>query len=722
MKKLTLAALVLLFSHAIPTYGQYLTGHDHAGNYELGTLEDQGSKGYGFGAWYFHNADGGSFLAAAAEQGANSALIDVDGKSFGMWATGFSDVGRLLTSSLADGAMLEFMLAYSWDNGNRGFVLYNGDWTTEKFNFNINDNGYSWTGGSAPSTAWTGYREHGVAIKFTFTREGNDLVYNFKSLTADEPSGSGTITGVNIDRIKFYVSGAEGEGAGKNMYFNSLMAGYDDPTKITGTTNITIHGNIELGANQTLSTNNFTIPDGNSFTILSDATSTGSFIPKGNVTGSIVMQRFISGGWDWHFLSSPVIDQPIVGAGNFITFPNGIGDPNVDFYQYDETNTTGQPWINIKNTDGTLNPAFETTMTTGKGYLVAYAGDDKTMNFTGSPTKDGLFAMLSYTAGGGEGWNLLGNPYPSAFEWQFASNTLSGLASEYYYIYNAAANGGGGGYEYYSDWTKPHSDNANGYIPAGQGYFVRAASGGAYIIISSFARAHNNQNFLKEQQENENLLTLRISAEIYYSDHQIFLSDDGMAGFDENDASMLFSLNGQVPHIYSIDGQEKMVMNAVPISVAELTLPLGIRLGAAGTFTITATDISNFNSGYNALLEDTYTGITNDLRTTAGYSFSATQSGISNDRFVLHLKKTTGTRDILKQKTATVRVAGREMMLYNFGDGACHLVLTDLAGRMVWQTQTSQSLIRLPGHIVAGIYLVQATADGTNLRQKVLIQ
>lgn len=722
MKNSTLATLVLLFLCTIPSYGQYLTGHDHAGNYNLGTLEDQGSKGYGFGDWYFNNADGGSFLASAAEQGTYSALINIADKSFGIWATNFSDVGRQLTAPLSDGAILQFVLAYSWDNGNRGCSLYNGDWTTEKFNFNINSSGYSWTGGSAPSTAWENYREHGVAIKFTFTRVGSDLAYAFMSLTADEPSGSGTITGVNIDRVKFYVSGAAGEGAGKNMYFNSLMTGYNDPTKITSTTNITIHGDVALGANQTLSTNNFTIPADNSFTILSDAGGTGSFIPNGTVTGSITMQRFISGGWDWHFLSSPVINQTIVGAENFIEFPGGIGDPNVDFYKYNETNTTGQPWINIKNANGTLNTDFETTMTTGKGYLVAYAGNDKTMNFTGSPYKDALFATLSYTAGGGEGWNLLGNPFPSAFEWQYGNNTLSGLASDYYYIYNAAANGGGGGYEYFRDWTFAHSANANGFIPAGQGFFVRAANGGGYIIVSPFARAHNSQNFLKEQQENENLLTLRLSSDSFYSDHQIFLSDDGMAGFDENDASMLFSLNAQVPHIYSIDGTEKIVMNAIPLSAAELNLPLGIRLGAAGTFTITAADISNFNSTYTALLEDTYTGTTTDLRTSANYSFTATQAGIDNDRFVLHLTKTTGTNAIIKQETAAIKMAGREMLLYNFGSGDCHLVLTDIAGRMVWQTHTRQTAIRLPGHIVAGVYLVQATTDETNLRQKVLIR
>jgi hypothetical protein len=722
MKKTTLTTLVLLFLCAIPAYGQYLTGHDHAGNYTGDIFNNQGSKGYGFGAWYFNNTDGGSFLASADEQGTNSALIDVNGKSFGMWANNSSDVGRILSAPLADGAMFRFVLAYCWDNGNRGFNLLSEDWTTEKFNFNINDQGYSWTGGgSAVSTEWTGYREHGVAIEFTFTRQGADLVYNFKSLTALEPAGSGIITNVNIDRVKFYVSGAGG-GTGGNMYFNSLMTGYTDPTLVPAATNITIHGNVELAANQFLSTNNFTIPAGNSFTILSDATSTGSFIPNGTVTGNFVMQRFISGGWDWHFLSSPVSDQTIVGAGNFITFPGGIGDPSVDFYKYDETATTEQPWINIKKPDGALNPAFETKMATGKGYLVAYEGANKTKSFTGTPFKDVFFASLSYTSGAGEGWHLLGNPYPSAFEWQFGSNQFSGLSSEYYYIYNAATNGGGGGYEYFSDWIAPHSENANGFIPAGQGFFVKAASGGGSIVVSPFARAHNSQNFLKEQQQNDNLLTMRISSNNFYSDHQLFLSENGEAGCDVNDAFMLFSFNAQVPHIYSVDGTEKMVMNSIPLSATELNLPLGIRLGAAGTFSITATDISNFNSGYTTILEDTYTGTIVDLRINPSYSFAATQAGISNDRFVLHLKKTTGTHDIIKQETASVRMAGREMMLYNFDEGASQLTITDVSGRIVFRTTTRQHAIRLPENIVAGIYVVQVVNSKTNLRQKLLIR
>jgi len=731
MKKGIFTILIGVFFSVSQVYGQYVTAEDNAGNYSQSDFISQGNLGFGFGNWYAANNDGGFFRAAAGEQGSNSGSIDISGNSFGLWANGFSDVGRLLTAQMPDGGKLVFTLAYQWDNGNRGFSLANGDWTTEVFNFNINTGGYTWSGGgSAATTPWSNQREFGVSFSFSFTQNGNDLDYSFISLAGDGPESSGTISNVNFDRIKFYVSGAGG-GTGANMYFNSLKTEFSDPAKVPASADVKINGSVTLEADQTLTVKDLTIPLGSSFTLQSLSTGTASLITTGAVSGDIKAERFLTGGWNWHFLSSPVVDQPIVGAANFIEFTFGTnndeGDPNVDFYRFDETNTTNQPWINIKAGDGTLNTNFGTPTAAplfeeGLGYLVAYNGSDLTKTFSGEPFTGPLLVIASHTAAGREGWNLIGNPYPSAIKWDDGTITKAGLASNYYYIYNQSMNAGGGGYEYYKDFTGPNSSGANGDIPSMQAFFVEAASGGGSITLSNNARKHSTQQFYKAELQNDNLLSFKIEGANYHSQSQVYIREGASIGRDENDAAMLYSLNSEVPHFYSVDGNRKMVANAVPFPDEDYTIPMGLKTGAAGTYTITAEDIQNFNSSVAPILEDTQTGAEIDLRFESSYTFDVAQSGINHSRFILHLKSTVGINNPGQEPQLAVAQIGNELHFYNLAPGEYQLRMVDMMGRVVMEERLmNNNSIALPDNMQAGYYIIQLVGKQTYQNNKILI-
>ncbi|MCF8364764.1 MAG: T9SS type A sorting domain-containing protein [Bacteroidales bacterium] len=718
MKKsiFTLIAISLFFTGQI--FAQYITAEDDAGNYSQSDFVSEGNLGFGFGNWFVANADGGYFRSAAAEQGAHSAVIDVANNSFGLWATGFSDVGRLLTTQMPDGGSLVFTLAYQWDDGNRGFSLANGDWGTEVFNFNINNAGYTWSGGgSAATTPWTGQREFGVAFLFVFTQNGNDLDYGFFSLAGGGPTGGGTITGVNFDRIKFYVSGAGG-GTGANMYFNSLKTEFMDPAKVPETADVKINGNVTLNADQALTVNDLTIPTGNTFTLESTASGTGSLIINGTCTDEISVQRFITGNEAWHFLSSPVAGQAIVGSENFIEFVENVGDINVDFYSFDETNTDNTPWINIKSAGGALNPAFETTFEEGKGYLVAYAYDNLTKTFTGVPNTGTYNLSLSYTGAGQQGWNLIGNPYTSAIDWD--KMTKSGLVSDYYYIYNPEMNGGGSGYEYYSSGAS--TSGANGEIPSMQAFMVWAADGGGQVDFTNDDRVHSTQDFLKRETVTDNRLIMKITGLSYFSESQVFISEGASPGQDQMDAAMLYSFNNLVPHFYSIDGNEKIAANAVPFPDEDYSIPMGLKTGEASTYTITAEDIENFNSSILPVLEDSETGMEIDLRFSESYTFEVVNPGILNDRFILHMKTAVGIEDLNKKPELIVSQIGNELHFYNLEPGNYDVRILDIMGRvLIDKTINNLQAINLPASLDSGTYVVQISNATERWVEKVVI-
>ena len=148
------------------------------------------------------------------------------------------------------------------------------------------------------------------------------------------------------------------------------------------------------------------------FIIQSDATGTGSYINKGTINygGSAIttVQRYIT-GHNWHYVSSP-----ITNAQTTLFHPN-------NFYHYNET--TPDYWSMNTFTGGLMGWEFASgAMTVMRGYA-AYQ-EYSTVEFTGTLNTGNLNYNLDYTDNTGthgnavyDGWNLVGNPYPSALNW-----------------------------------------------------------------------------------------------------------------------------------------------------------------------------------------------------------------------------------------------------------------------------------------------------------------
>lgn len=720
----TVLMIAFLLGVCANSFAQYIVSSDNANNYS-GTWSDQDNGGFGFGAWNLWSENqGGHFMSSSAGDGFGN--IDVNGVSFGMYGnpsgTNFSHAKRAFLY-WSDGAVFSFQVAIAYRNGNKGFDLY-GTGDEFLFNFNASDDQYKAQG---IDLGWD-YNPTSV-FNVVVTQTGADLDV---LILRDGDSYSTTISGKSLESFKFYCGSTDQGNELNNLYFNSLKVSYPDPQDVPETADVEIEGDVTLGATQTLTVNDLSVGSGSSFTIASDASQTGSLIVNGEISDEISVQRFLSAGWDWHFLSSPVVDQPIVGAANFIEFPSGIGDISVDFYKYGEAETNGQPWINIKNQDGSLNESFGSPSTDpyfveGNGYLVAYEGSDVTKTFSGVPNNEMMFITLNYTETGAQGWNLVGNPFPCAIDWDVvhAQGGLDNLYTDTYYIYNEDMNGGGGGFEWYSDFINGnHTANASGKIPAMQGFFVRAQnmqSPSMYIPLA--ARVHDDQGYLKDQAVVDGQLNLEISGSSFHSNAFITMSDGATTGVDRSDAFMLFSLNSEVPHVYSLAGEEKLVSNHVPFPEEAYSLPLGIKTGSPGTYTITAVDVENFNNSVLVLLEDIHTGVITDLKQDPTYSFTSAESGIDNNRFVLYLKGSVGIGEIQDTNRPSVLVTENQLRIDNFDEGQYDLQLMDTMGRILMNLKwNSGEVITMPGYIAAGAYILKISGPKKQWTEKFVIR
>ena len=196
------------------------TGSDNAANYSSG-WNNGDNQGTGFGPWNLVQVNGGWFLGDPSSRASNLSSLVTSGKTFGLWASGHVDAIRSFEPALATNDRFKISLGYQWDNGNRGFSLYNG--TSEVLNFNINDQGMSWTGsGTYPAIPWEGKRVNGIQVDITIIKTANGFRF---AITSPQESGinrAGSVTTSGVTSFKIYVSGSGG-GSGGDFNFNNLL-------------------------------------------------------------------------------------------------------------------------------------------------------------------------------------------------------------------------------------------------------------------------------------------------------------------------------------------------------------------------------------------------------------------------------------------------------------------------------------------------------------------
>ena len=253
---------------------------------------------------------------------------------------------------------------------------------------------------------------------------------------------------------------------------------------------------VKQGATVTVSENHSLTVNGGLFNnagaagliINSSSTGNGSLIIEGTVSGDVTVKRYIaafsSNNDGWHEIGCPVTSFSVANTDWDPTYTG----TNNDLYYYDESTDT---WMNYRTSTFDFTPQ--------KRYLVANDADI-THSFTGTLNNSDIsFSNLSYNSSKGNGWHLLGNPFPCAIKWNdgnWSLNNVVGTAK----IWDYASNPGN-----YSDLS------ANGIIPSTNGFFVQVNSATNSFTIPTASRTHNTTNNYKDFKETKNLLQIKIT-------------------------------------------------------------------------------------------------------------------------------------------------------------------------------------------------------------------
>ena len=451
----------------------------------------------------------------------------------------------------------------------------------------------------------------------------------------------------------------------------------------------------------------------------------GSLITEGSVSGSATVKREIASNLGWHLFSSPVSYQEICDGtfapllANFITTPINTWD----FYRWLIPCDNNEHWINLRNDGGSFNnawwsatPSFEVK----KGYLVAYgAGFPTSKVFTGTPnTSNQTFIYTDVTSDCS--WELAGNPFPSAFDWNLVTGKEN-LVNGYYYVWNENK-AGGAGYEAFLD-VLHKTAGVNGKIPSMQGFFIKINPDLAkQFIVPNSSRTHETgtDTWLKEGAS-VNTLTLTLGNGTNYDDSYILFESNGKIGTDWYDATKMLTMDKKVPQIYTmVSGDQKTLINTMPLITNPITIPVGIVAPADGNYSIKIAGIENFSSLNGLVLEDLSMHVSQNILQNPEYNFSATGNEDAG-RFLLHfngdLSNPNGDNPIkIYSSGATINIFCAAGLQHG------RIIMSNMLGQQILdQTLNDQTLNQVTVNAVNGYYIVKVQSDNNVKTAKVYI-
>lgn len=479
------------------------------------------------------------------------------------------------------------------------------------------------------------------SISGSSTTSLNNLIINAsKTLTA--PSNILSISGnVNNNGQFMHNSGT--------LLFNgssTQLLNWDKDTfnnvSITNSTTVEINeGSMNVWG--TVDVQNGTLITSDSLTLLSSETVTGRIatLTTGDVQGQVTCERYVIsntgpyGGW--HFFSSPVSGKTLEDFNDDVFTSGFLGSdyPNpayfISAYRYDET----LPGLEDIGFVPPLSMAMSLDTATGY-WIYHFAPPTETIfDLTGPIFKGDINFPLSYTddfifPASEHGWNMAGNPYPSAIDWESADWTRSNISSTIY-IWNPNL-------QTYATYTLGGASTNGGTreIASMQGFWVKATGNNPSLSATEQVKTTGG-SFLRSNDTIINY-NLKVQTSSYSDECALYQSNDGVIHFHNYlDAIKKPSTNVNVPALSIAMDSFDLAVKSLPLYMDSLTLSVRVKTNFDDSMILSSSTLSGLfetNCLYivDERLDSSFT--IEDLET--GYRFFHTNTD-TLPRFTIHI-------------------------------------------------------------------------------------
>ena len=386
------------------------------------------------------------------------------------------------------------------------------------------------------------------------------------------------------------------------------------------------------------------------FTLISKAINDSRIaaLPAGaSIIGNLVFQKYFVGQGKkyWRHISSAVSDATVADLQSEIPISGAFtgNDNGKDFgtfsipanaypslYYYD--NNAGLPsgtlddrWIPYPTTSNT--EILTNAGTEARGYAI-WVRDTGPITYDLNGTVNQQSIDFMPTAHN-EGWNLLGNPFPSDIDWDATGWTKTNIQGNTINIWDGTS---------YLTWNGSTGSLGNGLIAKGQGFWVRASAGTIGLTateqVKTASTASTYRTFNTEQPQ---VLEISVSASGYNDRAYIQFLDTASMNFDNADAPKLqnaiFNLSSASSD--SVD----LSINVINGAQCAFDIPLKLTDAWNDQYSLSWNVNPDLLTLYQIKLEDTYTQQVYNLNSgDVGFSFDFSDLNSSNieNRFIIH--------------------------------------------------------------------------------------
>ncbi|MFN5706314.1 MAG: T9SS type A sorting domain-containing protein [bacterium] len=506
-----------------------------------------------------------------------------------------------------------------------------------------------------------------------------------------------------------------------------------------------------------INVSNGTIASGGNITLVSTASKTARIarIVNGGVSGDVVAQRFIPGGAGkrkWRFLSSPINngaggiqlteyidDIHVTGMGGSANgFDNCTCLPSIRFYNETLNAIADSGWRNPSTINYQVNTGFAVEVfvrgsrSTPDPFLGTSVPDNTTIDYIGAINSGAITINLSYTNNGitnSDGFNLVGNPYPSQIDWMASGWTKTNI-DRFFWSYNPdASNPIYGGFD-------PNSGlGTNGvtrFIPSGMGFFVKANNTGAQLGFTETVKSTGTPyNFFKGSSVAASKYPhIRIVAgDSLISDETILLFDSS-ASANKTDLSDIMKLFNPTINFYSKSKDNiSLAFNQLPFpsNIKEDTINFSmfvfkdnsIRVGAYYMYLKELVDIPAW-LGVDVL--DRFTNIRTNIKDNPyNFNIENTTGSHGNNRLALILyHKPTGIENTTKQFGIYPNPAQNTTNISNYNNSIRSIKIFDMKSSLVKEINDVNQSIDV-SDLIAEIYLIYIQTDkGTEIHKTII--
>ena len=451
-----------------------------------------------------------------------------------------------------------------------------------------------------------------------------------------ENNGSFTATGSTITLNR---KSAQTIGGTTPVDFNNLTIGSGSITTVN-TSGQTISG---------ILVSDGTLNSGGNMTLLSTAAKTALIDGSGSgqVYGNITMQRYLPSGFGYKYFSSPFQAATVSELGDDMD----LGAAFPPLYSYDESRVSSG-WVRYTTPTNVLYPLAGYSVNFGSGSAA------NTVDVTGVVNNGSLLANVynhnnTYT----KGFNLVGNPYPSAIDWDAPSGwTKINVDNALYYFMAGTTDQYKGTYNTYINGVSSDGSATN-IIPSMQAFFVHVTDGiwpvtGILALDNDVRITDMTHSYLKSAPLSEGFLLRLIAGysedSTLYDPVVVYFDDRATNEFDGRfDALKLFNSDLTVPNLYANSNDSaRLSIDALPNSSDSLIIvSLGLKTAKDENVFFMIRDLEGLPPGKAVYLYDTLTKIKQDLLSNGSYKLYLIAGDYTNRFYLNFLTDTTGIPD-----------------------------------------------------------------------------